>query len=522
MRILRLAVLLCALTTWGLVSPGSQASAASFGVQAWGANDAGQLGDGTNAGPEDCYPGYPEPCSLVPVAVSALSEAKSVMAGGSHGLALLSNGTVMAWGANNSGQLGTGAFDSQTGEVTGPEACVSNSGEGTFPCSTMPVAVSGLTEVTALAAGTQSSFALLKNGTVMAWGSDEYGELGNSKATISISPVAVGGLSEVTAIAAGGNHVLALLKSGTVMAWGANTSGQLGDGNGTGSYSDVPVAVGGLSEVVSIAAAGENSLAMLKDGTIMAWGANDVGQLGDGTSTGPETCEGGVACSRVPVAVNGISEATAIAAGSDPFEGPHLGVSLTLLRDGTVMAWGYNGKGELGDGTETSSDVPVAVCAVGEQAPCAQHLSGVTAIAGGSGHNLALLANGVVVAWGSSYLGELGDGYQDVTPGHGIVGRDAPVTVDGLSKATAISAGGRFSFALGTLAEIPIVTGLDPASGPVTGGTTVRITGSHFTGVSAVMFGSTPVGFTVDSETEITAVTPPGTGMGYVTLPGSP
>ena len=119
-------------------------------------------------------------------------------------------------------------------------------------------------------------------------------------------------------------------------------TGQLGDGST--EYTDAPVAVSGLSEVTQVAAGGDNSLAVLKNGKVMAWGANGDGQLGDGTTT----------VSDVPVAVSGISEATAVA-GSERS-------SFALLKDGSVMAWGENedegAAGELGDGTETSSDVP--------------------------------------------------------------------------------------------------------------------------------------------------------------------
>ena len=161
----------------------------------------------------------------------------------------------------------------------------------------------------------------------------------------------------------------------------------------------------------------------------MAWGANGVGQLGNGTTT----------ASDVPVAVSGISEATAVAVGTW-VHGGSPGRGLAVLKDGTVMAWGFNEGGELGDGTETNSDVPVAVCAAGEQAPCAQDLSGVTAITAGSGHTLALLSNGTVVAWGTNDRGLLGDGYLNVTP-DGAIGWNVPVPVpvDGLSDATAIS-----------------------------------------------------------------------------------
>ena len=129
------------------------------------------------------------------------------------------------------------------------------------------------------------------------------------------------------------------------MAWGENGLGQLGDGTITNS--DEPVAVSGLSEVTAIAAGFADNLALLSNGTVMAWGNNQHGQLGDGTTDGVQT--------TYPVAVSGLSEVTAIAASGDH--------SLALLRNGTVMAWGQNGNGQLGDGTTTASDEPVAVVA---------------------------------------------------------------------------------------------------------------------------------------------------------------
>ena len=131
----------------------ASAPAATAGVVAWGGNSAGDLGDGANTGPEECSSGYYEPCSLVPVAVSGLSDVKSVAAGGAHGLALLDDGTVMAWGSNRHGQLGAGSPNSQYPNiVAGPEACEDVDGLEAFPCSTVPVAVSGLSEVSAIAA----------------------------------------------------------------------------------------------------------------------------------------------------------------------------------------------------------------------------------------------------------------------------------------------------------------------------------------------------------------------------------
>jgi alpha-tubulin suppressor-like RCC1 family protein len=302
-----------------------------------------------------------------------------------------------AWGFNKDGELGNGT------ETEGTD---------------VPVAVSGLSEVAALSGGASHSLALLNNDTVMAWGKNVGGQLGDGTTTNSDVPVAVSGLSGVAAISAGqgGNHSLALLKNGTVMAWGANDSGQLG--NGTNSNSDVPVAVSGLSEVAAISAGNEHSLALLKNGTVMAWGNNDSGQLGNGTT----------ANSDVPVAVSGLSGVISVAGGARH--------SLALLTNGTVMAWGKNVAGQLGDGTTTNSDVPVAVSG----------LSGVAAISGGGNYSLALLANGTVMAWGINSEGELGNGSSVGPETCGNLPPFAcsrtPVAVSGLSGVTAISGGG--------------------------------------------------------------------------------
>src|ERR1017187_10574634 len=151
-----------------------------------------------------------------------------------------------AWGWNGEGQLGDGAFG-LTGEVSGE--------------SGVPVSVHGLSGVTAVSAsGYDDSLALLSNGSVMAWGANEAGQLGDGTYGSSVDePVTVQGLSGVTAIAAGTSFGLALLSNGTVMAWGSNLDGELGNGPGSAktfeeSISDVPVQVSGLSGVTAIAA----------------------------------------------------------------------------------------------------------------------------------------------------------------------------------------------------------------------------------------------------------------------------
>jgi alpha-tubulin suppressor-like RCC1 family protein len=348
-----------------------------------------------------------------------------------------------AWGLNSSGQLGDGT-------TTGPEKC----GPKQNACSTSPVEVTGLAGVTAVAGGSAYSLALLESGSVMAWGNNLHGQLGNGSTTPSDVPVAVKELSEVTAVAAGGQHGLALLKNGTVMAWGSNGFGQLGDGTTTDSHA--PVAVKELSGVVGIAAGGEESLAVLENGTVMAWGENSEGQLGNGTKVGSNSpvavCAAGPQspCPTGPY----LSGVTAVASGS--------AYSMARLSNGTVMAWGGNTQGELGNGTEAGSDVPVAVCAVGTVGPCptGPYLTGVKALAaagfgpndgGLQSYSVALLENGTVTAWGVNERGELGNGSSTGPEKCNEMLQacsKTPVAVSGLSGVTAIAARGAHTVAL--------------------------------------------------------------------------
>lgn len=489
----RLAVVARALFVVAVVSlavMAGTASAAFSGVAGWGTNGIAQLGTGSDTGPEACG----SPCAKVPVAVGGLSGAKSLEGGAYHGLAVLNDGAVMAWGDNALGQLGIG-------NETGPEVC----GSMEIPCSKSPVSVSGLTEAEAVAAGETFSLALLEDGTVMAWGTNYRGQLGDGTTAERNAPAHVQFLNDVVAIAAGQAHALALLEDGTVMAWGSNNAGQLGDGSITDS--DTPVPVSGLSDVVAIAAGPAHSLAVLENGTVMSWGSNHSGQLGNGSSTGPETCKAKfdpeVPCSRTPIAVSNINEAIDVAAGGD--QGSN-GRSYAVMQNGTVRAWGDNNGGQLGNGTLTGpevcgqsetacSEVPVAVSGIAE----------AEAVTAGWGHNLALLEDGTVMAWGFNQFGQLGDGTTDDSL--------VPVEVDGLSGVSTIGAGAWTSFTNGSVASLPTIMKLEPNYGLITGGTAVTITGTDFTGATAVKFGSSnAASFIVNSATSITAVSPPGTG----------
>ncbi len=473
-RLLRVAMIVIALALVVVPSLVVASSAAGDGIAAWGRNDDGELGDGTTTGPETCgVSPFEHACSRVAIGVGEISEATAVSVGGFHDLALLSGGTVLAWGRNANGQLGT----------------------GTTEPSSVPVAVSGLSEVTAISAGTTHSLALLANGTVKAWGSNSAGELGNGTFTKSTVPVSVTGLSEVVAISAGDDFSLALLASGTVMAWGTGEIGQLGNGGTAGS--NVPVAVSGLSEVTAISAGFAHGLALGAGGAVKAWGYNAFGQLGDGTSSGPEKCTASgkeVACAKTPVAVTGLLGATAVSAGERH--------SLALEAGGGVASWGANESGQLGNGTTTPSTVPVAVSGV----------SGASAIAAGGRSGMALLGSGRVLAWGDNSFGELGDGTT--------TNREVPVQVCGLKAIAAIAARAGQSLALEPAPPTcPSVTEVSPNGGPGEGGTSVTITGTNFSGATAVDFGpGHPASFTLKSATSITATSPAGSGTVDVTV----
>jgi len=416
-----------------------------YTVVGWGENAFGQLGDGSVAVSVDA-----------PVGASGLGFVTAVAGGQHHSLALLSDGNVMAWGEDEYGQLGDGEF---------------------APRSDVPVQVQGLSGANAIAAGSNFGLALLANGTVMAWGGDEVGQLGDGESEESATPVAVKGLSGVVAIAAGGRHALALLANGTVKAWGENEVGELG--NGSLKNSETPVTVKGLSGVKAIAAGGEHSLALLSSGAVEGWGSDADGQIGAGASEG----EGEERHSDVPVAVSGLSGASAIAAGQRH--------SLALLAGGSVMGWGEDRFGELGDGELAhAQENPVAVIG----------LSGVSAIAAGGEHSLALLDGGTVMTWGEDKFGELGDG----TVGEG---SDVPVEVGGLAEVAGIGAGSLHDLAFGE--PIPSISALSPQAGPVAGGTEVTINGEGFSEASAVSFGGVPArSFSVLSAGAISAIAP--------------
>src|SRR5947209_8475172 len=200
------------------------------------------------------------------------------------------------------------------------------------------------------------------------------------------------GVSPAAAVDAGSFHICALLQDGTVRCWGANDFGQLGNGTsapvpGTPTtFNPTPVTVSGITTAVAISAGGWHTCALLRDGTIQCWGQNTYGQLGDGSPiTRPAPGR-----SSTPVTVTGITTAIAIEAG--------IFHTCALLADGTLQCWGRNDEGRLGNGTTADSSTPTIV-------------SGITpaAVAPGAEHACAILRDGTVRCWGDNNWGQLGN-----------------------------------------------------------------------------------------------------------------
>jgi alpha-tubulin suppressor-like RCC1 family protein len=337
------------------------AGTASRTVLAWGRNAFGALGDATTTD------------SDVPVRVHLPAGIKvtQVRAGCIHTLALTSRGHVLAWGANGDGQLGDGSTTSSDVPVK--------------------VKIPGGTKVTSVRAGCVFSLALTSTGQVLAWGDNLDGQLGDGSTSNSDTPVRVRlpAGTRVTAISAGQDFSLARTSRGQVQAWGHGDGGQLGDGSTSNSDTPVKVKLPTGARVKALAAGGAHSLALTSDG-LFAWGFNDDGQLGDGTTTSSATPV------RIFILVRGrsLGHVTSLFAGCNH--------SLVLFSGGALFAWGDNTFGQLGDSTSTSSDKPVGVAL-----PAGAR---VRAVSAGCTDSYALTAKGSVLAWGYNGFGELGNG----------------------------------------------------------------------------------------------------------------
>jgi len=338
-------------------------------VWAWGDNQSRQLGGGS----QDSYRPTPGP-------VPGLTQVASVSAGINHALALRQDGSLWAWGDNFWGQLGTGE----------------QGGTG------LPQPVRGLHGVVAAAADSMHSLVLRRDGSLWTWGHNQTGAMGTGThrrttpvavdvkdvravastfthalavrgdgsvwkwglengwaSGVRATPERVEGLSRAVSAAVGTYHSLVVRQDGTVWAWGDNSRGQLGDGTVGGSR-DTPAPVQGLSNVVAVAAGEKHSLALKRDGTVWAWGANHFSQLGDLT----------LEDRPLPVQVQGLQGVASIASNLD--------LSVAVRSDGTVWQWGSDVT--VWDWGDMMPHLPEPVPELSEVVKVSMLIGGITAL----------------------------------------------------------------------------------------------------------------------------------------------
>lgn len=440
-------------------------------IFAAGTNQSGQLGTGDNLSSAT-------PRQVFTSGVLAEKKIIAVSAGGNHALALDVDGLVYAWGYNQAGQLG----------------------DGTNVDSNVPFVVD-LAEVPTgrkivkIAAGPGHSAAIDELGTVYTWGENAQGQLGDTTTANKSTPVSLSGAGalaglKVAEVSLGGGtsymgtsgFTVAVSDTGVLVAWGYNGNGELGDG--TTDQRTSPVLVDALvaikNKVIKSVSSGDTfSVAIDSEGKAYAWGLNDFGQLGDGSTNSR--------LSPVAVDVSGVlngKELVQVAAGGE--------YTLALDDEGTVFAWGSNASGQLGDGSLDNSSVPVAV-------DPATVLSGkkITAIAAGYRSSLALDDSGSVHGWGLDSQGQLGVGLSEfirspiaITPAGALAGKTIQKTAFGYFHTLFISEG--LIFAAGRNSDRQLGDGsTTDKSSPIASGTGgVVLAGKAFTAIAAGIYHS--------------------------------
>ena len=329
-------------------------------VECWGLNDAGQLGDGTLE--DRAYP--------FPVAGLGTDAIVDVDTGEAFSCALTSAKNLLCWGDNSQGQLG----------------------DGTRISSLLPITVAGIDGlVQSFALGRQHVCAVLTGGTPVCWGDNSTGQLGDGNFFDRLVPTPTFGLAGLVAsVASGYDHSCAVTLSGDAFCWGSNSSGQLGDGTLTQRLSPSPVV--GLTNLGPrvafadrIAAGLDHTCALSTTGTVLCWGGNTSGQVGDSVLTAVHTS---------PLSVGGITGAVQDLQAGASF-------NCVLLDPGGIQCWGENIDGQLGDGSTVSRFSPAFVTNMA---------TGVLNLGLGDYHACSETSAGLRFCWGDCFYGQLGNG----------------------------------------------------------------------------------------------------------------
>ncbi len=294
--------------------------------------------------------------------IDKVDELTRLEVGAFHSCAVQDDLSVKCWGSPRDGRLGDGRCDLSRNA---------------------PVRVQGLSRVTRLATGDSHSCAVVEGGSVLCWGLNRHGQLGNGRTATRCSPVSVVGLGgPAAAVSAGFSHSCAVLKTGRIQCWGNAAGGRLGNRLLSG-YRVSPVNVEGITDAKAIVSGDAHTCAIIADGTVRCWGENFFDQLGNG----------GTESVGVAVPVVGLTGVTSLATGATH-------TCALLGATGQVRCWGYNGRGQMGDGTKSRHLVP----------GWASLLSPAASIGDGAAHSCALSLGGELSCWGSNVWLQLGNG----------------------------------------------------------------------------------------------------------------
>ena len=381
---------------------------------AWGFNNYGQLGNGNTSNRNTPV------IVKKPAGVSKDFTYVQVSAGTDHSLAVGSDGYAYAWGNNNNGQLGnnTTSFSSVPVRVCDP--------------STGSNVDTGLKAIQ-VSAGRLFSLAIDQDGNTWAWGNNDNGQLGNGNTrgtntpqSVLLDPKHASTVLKTVQVSAGDFHSLAIDQDGNTWAWGRNDYGQLGNGKTSGTNANPtpssvlldPKHASTVLKTVQVSAGGSLSLAIDQDGNTWAWGHNDYGQLGNGSTSSLRN--------PVPssVLLNPKDTSTVLKAVQVSAGWAH---SLAVDTDGNAWAWGQNNYGKLGNNTTSDQHSPVKVFASDQSTSKAGPWLSTAQISAGGNHSLAIGKDGNTSAWGFNRYGQLGNG---TTSGNDANRVPVPVTFD--------------------------------------------------------------------------------------------